>query len=243
VEEARVFVRRPLLALVAAFALAGCERAPEPAALPRLVVDAPAFDFGQLPQGAPIEHGFDVRNDGGAPLTIIDLRTACDCAATLDGPHDLPAGARATLRVRCATDTTPGPQRRTVTVYSNDPEHRVLVLVVTGTVALEAAADPSRAYLGSVPAGSEGARTIALRAGNDGVRFFGAEGGAPQLRARVADVENGPAVIIAGVPDAPLGPFKTVVRVHTTSRARPVIEVPIAGTVTAPSPSGAGSAP
>ena len=147
-------VRRAPLALLVV-ALAGCEPAPEPVALPRLVVDAPAFDFGQLPQGAPIEHGFDVRNDGGAPLTIIDLRTASDCTATLDGPRDLPAGARATLRLRCATDTTPGPQRRTVTVYSNDPEHRAMVLVVTGTVALEAAA-ARRVYLGPVPAGSEG---------------------------------------------------------------------------------------
>jgi len=235
-------VRRAPLALLVAV-LAGCEPAPELVALPRLVVDAPAFDFGQLPQGAPIDHGFDVRNDGGAPLTIIDLRTACDCTATLDGPHDLPAGARATLRLRCATDTTPGPQRRTVTVYSNDPEHRAMVLIVTGTVALEAAADPPRVYLGSVSAGSDGARTVALRAGNDGVRFVGAEGGAPQLRARLADGDDGPAVIIDVVPDAPLGPFQTVVRVHTTSRARPVVEVPIAGTVTAPSPPAAGGAP
>jgi hypothetical protein len=50
-------------------------------------------------------------------------------------------------------------------------------------------------------------------------------------------------MIIDVVPEAPLGPFQTVVRVHTTSRARPVVEVPIAGTVTAPSPPAAGSAP
>ncbi len=229
---------------MAAIALAGCGPAPEPVAPPRLVVAAPAFDFGQVPQGVPIEHVFDLSNEGGAPLTIIDLRTACDCAATLDGPHDLPAGARAALHLRCATDTTPGPQRRTVTLYSNDPEHRALVLVVTGTVALEAAADPPRVYLGAVPAGGEAVRVVALRAGNDGVRFVGADGGAPQLRARVQDVEDGRALVLDTAADAPPGPFQTVVRVHTTSARRPVIEVPIAGTIAmATTPAATGSVP
>src|SRR5438128_2353786 len=62
-------------------ALPGCGGAPEPAAPPRLSVAEPAHDFGQLPQGVPIEHEFDLVNAGGAPLTLIDLRTACDCAA------------------------------------------------------------------------------------------------------------------------------------------------------------------
>jgi hypothetical protein len=245
VEQARVPAARCApLALLIAIALVACGRAPEPAAPPRLVVDAPAHDFGQLPQGVPIEHVFDLANGGGAPLTLVDLRAACDCTATLDGPHDLPAGAHAALRLRCDTTSAPGPQRRTVTVYSNDPEHRALVLVVTGTVALVAAADPPRVYLGTVAAGSEAVRQVALRAGNDGIRFAAVEGGAPQLRARLADVEGGRALVL-DVPDgAPLGPFQTVLRVHTTSAARPAIEIPVAGTIAPPTtPPAGGSAP
>jgi hypothetical protein len=242
VEQARVSAaRRVLLALLL---LAACERAPEPAAPPRLVVTEPAHDFGQLPQGAPIEHAFDLGNGGGAPLTIIDLRAACDCTATLDGPHDLPAGVHAVLRLRCDTSNAPGPQRRTVTVISNDPEHRALVLSVTGTVALVAAADPSRVYLGTVAAGSEAVRLVALRAGNDGVRFLGVEGGPPQLHAHLEDLESGPTLVLDTTADAPLGPFQTVLRVHTTSAARPAIEIPVAGIIAAPTtPTASGSAP
>lgn len=229
------------LALLAAMA---CGRARAPAAPPRLVVDAPTRDFGQLPQGVPIEQVFDLANGGGAPLTLIDLRTACDCAATIAGPHDLPAGAHVALRLRCDTASAPGPQRRTVTVYSNDPDHRALVLAVTGTVALIAAADPPRVYLGTVAAGSEAVRQIALRAGNDGIRFVAVEGGAPRLRARLVAGEDGPALVLDTAADAPPGPFQTVLRVLTTSAARPAIEIPVAGTIAAPTPLGAGgSAP
>ena len=235
--------RRPPLALLAALALAGCGRAPEPAAPPRLVVAEAAHDFGQVPQGAPVEHAFALRNDGGAPLTLIDLRAGCDCTVTLDGERDLPAGGRATLHLRCDTSNAPGPQRRTVTVTSNDPARRALVLELTGTVALVAAADPPRVYLGTVAPGSAAARTVALRAGNDGVRFVSVAGGAPQLRARLADVDGARALVLDIAADAPPGPFQTTVRVHTTSPARPVIEVPVAGIVAAPGATPSGSAP
>lgn len=217
--------------VLALLALVGCERVRGPAAPPRLTVTKPAHDFGQLPQGAPIEHVFDLANSGGAPLTLIDLRTACDCMATIEGPHDLPAGAHAALRLRCDTSTTPGPQRRTVTIYSNDPDHRALLLEVTGTVALIAAAEPPRLYLGPVAAGSDAVRVVTLRAGNDDVRFLGVEGGAPQLRPRLADGENGRVLIVDTADDAPLGPFQTTLRVLTASAARPVVEIPVAGTI------------
>jgi hypothetical protein len=199
-------------------------------------------DFGQVPQGAPIEYRFDVSNGGGAPLTLIDLRTACDCTAAIEGPRDLPAGAHAAVRLRCDTSTTPGPQRRTVTVYSNDPEHRALLLVLTGNVALIAAAEPPRVYLGPVAPGTNAARVVALRAGNDGVRFLGVEGGAPQLRPHLEDLDGARVLIVDTAPDAPLGPFNTALRVLTTSPARPVIEIPIAGTIGAATTPTAGSA-
>jgi hypothetical protein len=225
-------------------ALSACGRGPEPVAPPRLTVARPAHDFGQLPQGSPIEHVFDLVNSGGAPLTLIDLRTACDCTASIEGPRDLPAGARAALRLRCDTSAAPGPQRRTVTVYSNDPEHRALLLEVTGTVALVAAADPPRLYLGPVAAGSEAVRMVTLRAGNDGVRFFAVEGGAPHLHAHLEDVAGRRVLIVDTAADAPPGPFQTTLRVLTASAARPVIEIPVAGTVGPPAtPTAAGAAP
>jgi len=37
---------------------------------PRVVVDKPVFDFGELPQGQKIAHAFILKNAGDADLTI-----------------------------------------------------------------------------------------------------------------------------------------------------------------------------
>jgi len=233
-------VARPLSAAAAALAalalLIGCAPEPPPAVPPpRLAFAATAHDFGRVPQGAPVEHDFAFVNDGGAPLSVSQLRTACDCTAELIGAPDVPPGGGGAVRARCDTGAAPGPQRRTVTVYSNDPAQRAVLLTLTGTVALEAAAEPARVWLGAVPAGAARLREVALRAGNDGLRFVGASSGAPQLAVRVADAAAGRVLVIGTTPDASPGPFTAVVRVHTTSPARPALDVPVAGIVVAPS--------
>lgn len=229
---------RRFASLALLLGVAACREAPAPVTPPRLAVVAAAHDFGQVPQGTPIEHAFEVSNEGGAPLTLIDLRAACDCAVTLEGPPDLPPGGHAALRLRCDTTAVAGPLRRTVTVQTNDPERRTALLSVTGTVALEAVAEPARVYLGTLPPGTADARRVALRAGNDGVRFLSVSGGAPQVRARLEDGDGGRVLVIATDDAAPPGPFQSAVRVHTTSAKRPLIEVAVAGIIAAPSPAG-----
>ena len=234
--------RRALGALLAALA-AGCgPEAPPPSAPPRLVFTATAHDAGPLPQGAPIEHTFAFRNDGGAPLTIIQLRPGPGCEATLGGGSDIAPGAVGTIRSRCETADWPGPQRRTVTVYSNDPQQRAALLLLTGTVALEAVAEPARVYLGPVPRGAAALRRVALRSGNDGLRFTTASCPAAQLTARVVDADRGRALLLGTAAAAAPGPFETVVRVHTTSPARPFVDVPVAGIIVAPDPGAAHTA-
>jgi hypothetical protein len=211
----------------------GRETAP-PVAPPHLAFAAPSYDFGRVPQGAPVEHDFAFVNDGGAPLSVTELRVACDATAVLVGPMELPPGGRGTVRARFDTTAAPGTQRRTVTVYSNDPQQRAVLLTLTGTVALEAAAEPAQVFLGTVPAGVEQIRAVALRAGNDGLRFLGASSAAPQLAVHVADGADGRELVIGTRPDAAPGPFTAVVRVHTTSPVRPMLDVPVAGIVAAP---------
>lgn len=228
-------MRRPLPALLAVL-LGGCQpAAPPPSAPPHIAVaPGPQHDFGRVPQGVPVEHTFALTNTGGAPLTIIAVQPGCDCTAALDGPSDLPAGAAVALVVRCDTSRGAGPQRRTVTVFSNDPEQRALLLALTGNVALEAAAEPARVYLGPLPPGTTAPRRVTLRAGSDAVRFFAASGGAPWVQARLVEANGGRALELATAPDAPPGPFTTVVRVQTTNPARPAIEVPVAGIIASP---------
>ena len=213
---------------------AACEAdAPPRLAPPHLAFSSTAHDFGRVPQGVPVEHDFAFTNDGGTPLTVAQLRVACDSEAAVVGASDVPPGGRGTVHARFDTSAAPGPQRRTVTVYSNDPTQRAVLLTLTGTVALDAAADPPSVYLGPVPPGAARLREVALRAGSDGLRFVGASSAAPQLSVGVIDGADGRALTIGTAADAPPGAFTAVVRVHTTSPTRPLIEVPVAGIVDA----------
>ncbi|MDX2165927.1 MAG: DUF1573 domain-containing protein [Deltaproteobacteria bacterium] len=217
--------------------LASCGRdSAPPAAPPHLAFAATAHDFGRVPQGTAVEHEFPFVNDGGATLSITELRVACDAAAVLVGPGEVPPGGRGAVRARFDTAAAPGAQQRTVTVYSNDPTQRAVLLTLAGSVALDAAAEPAQVYLGTVPPGAELAQSVALRAGNDAVRFLGASSAAPQLAVRLADAADGRALLIGTVAGAAPGPFTAVVRVHTTSPTRPLLEVPVAGIIAAPTP-------
>lgn len=164
----------------------------------------------------------------------MELRTGCDCSAALVGPRDVPPGGSGLVQARCATDANAGPQRYTVTVYSNDPEAPAVVLALTGTVAVTAAAEPARVYLGIVAPGVGAAQQVALRAGSDALRFVGASTDAPQLTVRIGDGPAGGRILVIGTaPAAPTGPFQAVVRVHTTDPTRPFIGVPVAGIIDA----------
>jgi hypothetical protein len=220
--------------------LGGCDEVGlAPAAPPRLAFAETTYDFGRVVQGTPVEHRFALTNQGGTDLTIMNLRTAYDCQATLIGGAEIaPQGAGA-VQARFDSGAVYGPQRRTITVYSNDPSQRAVMLTVTGEVLLDVAADPPRVYLGVVPPGAPALRAVALRAGSDGVHIGPPQVEAPQLTVQLADAADGDAaalLMIGTARDAPSGPFSATVRVPTTSPSHPVLRIAVTGIIAADAP-------
>lgn len=239
------------MALLAAILLSGCDELglgepPPPKAPPRLAFTETAYDFGRVAQGAPVEHHFTFVNDGDTALSIVDLRAACDNQVTLLGGPEIAPHAGGAVYGRFDTDAVFGPQRRTITVYSNDPTQRAVLLTLIGEVVLDVAADPPQVYLGAVPPGVPVVREVALRSGNDALRIGVPQSEAPHLTLRLGDAPDGSAAAILAIgtaPNAPPGPFKAEVRVPTTSAQHPLLRVTVAGTIdpAAPVPRGAGS--
>jgi len=239
------------MALFVATLLSGCDElglgaAPPPKAPPRLAFSETAYDFGRVAQGVPVEHHFTFVNDGGGALSIIDLRAACDNQVTLVGGSEIAPHAGGAVHGRFDTDAVFGPQRRTITVYSNDPTRPAVLLTVAGEVVLDVVADPPQVYLGAVPPGVQVIREVALRTGSDAVRIGVPQVETPHLTLRLDDAVDGSAaavLVIGTAPDAPPGPFKTEVRVPTTSAQHPVVRIAVAGTIdpAAPTPRAAGS--
>lgn len=200
---------------------------------PRLDIAETRHDFGRVPQGTAVRHVFAVRNGGDLVLDVIRLRSAPDCAARLLGPSEVAAGGTAAIEAVFETDAVFGPERRTVTVYSNDPRQPAVVLALVGEVQLEAAARPAAAYVGTVQRGKRSAREVTI-ATAEGVRVESIEGGGPYIEIEALPArppEDGAKLAIAAAPNAPLGSFRQEIRVRTSSPRFPLLVVPVTGTI------------
>lgn len=74
-----------------------------------------------------------VGNAGDAPLRVSRVKACCGAKASLDEP-EIPAGTSSVLRVGLNPGANPGPFRKAVTLYSDDPKRPVLILPLTGAV-------------------------------------------------------------------------------------------------------------
>lgn len=226
--------RSALLVVIVALGGFGCagtgddDRRP-----PRIEFENARHDFGQVDQGSVVDAEFAFRNGGEFDLEIADLRAAADCAARVDGQTRIRPGRSGVIRASFETGAVFGPQQRSVTVYSNDPEQRMITLELRGEVLLDIAADPPRLYAGPVLRGAPVPRAIAVRA-EGATRVTAVRTSEPLLKAELleaADVSSAPIVAVAISADAPLGPFGADVELVTTSARHPVLRVPVSGIV------------
>jgi len=63
---------RPFAALALALLTAVASLAQSGAA-PKIVIDSPSFDFGEVKAGAPLRHTFKVKNEGKGELKILNV--------------------------------------------------------------------------------------------------------------------------------------------------------------------------
>ena len=77
------------------------------------------FEFGEVDEGAVIEHRFRFTNTGAVPLVISDVRSTCGCTVA-DWPKDLiDPGATGEIEVRFNTQNKKGGQEKPVTITAN----------------------------------------------------------------------------------------------------------------------------
>jgi hypothetical protein len=205
-------------------------RAPTP---PRIVFSATEHDFGPVEQGTRVRHTFRFVNQGEQDLSIGELRSACDCDAKSEGSRVVPPGSDGTINVEFNTEEVFGSQRRTVTVYANDPESMVTILTLTGDVILDVAADPPRLYVGRLLPGASFWREIAALVAAS-VEILSVETEGDRVSASsgpLADGRRGRRIQIAVASDAAAGPFQEAVVVRTSSARRPVVRIPVVGVV------------
>lgn len=100
-----------------------------------IAFQATKHDFGTIKQeDGDVTAYFEFTNTGNAPLLISNVRTSCGCTRPTWPTHPIEPGQSGTISATYRASTRPNYFQKTITVYSNDPEHATTTLTITGNV-------------------------------------------------------------------------------------------------------------
>lgn len=208
---------------------------------PRAVALEPIKDFDVVPKGENVEHAFEIKNEGDAPLQITNVRPACGCTVVRFDQEIAPGEIGKIYSVMDTTDFT-GPISKSIAVFTNDAENPKLQLVVKAKVKPFIGVRPG--YARYIYVQGEEVRPIPQTIYTaDGADFKILEVKAPYDYLEVAhhvaseeeryDKAEGQqhVVDIELATDAPIGALREYVEVKTTHPKQPMIRIPISGFV------------
>ncbi|KKX47253.1 MULTISPECIES: DUF1573 domain-containing protein [Sphingobacterium] len=79
----------------------------------------PAFDFGQIKEGAEVTHTFTLKNTGNAPLIISEVRASCGCTQPEFSKSPVLPGKTSDIKVTFKSEGQVGKQQKIITIHSN----------------------------------------------------------------------------------------------------------------------------
>jgi hypothetical protein len=128
--RARRIVLIALLALTAAASFA----APIAAKGPKIVFKEDAWNFGRAKMGADLVHEFSFKNEGDAPLKIINVETSCGCTAALVSDKKVDPGKSGKIKVTFSTQGYAGEVVKYIYVETDDPAQPRVQLKITAAI-------------------------------------------------------------------------------------------------------------
>ena len=98
------------------------------------VFDEAIHDFGKISKDSSVKYTFNFKNTGKSTLVIERIKTSWGCTGTLLSDKEIPAGGSGKLEIELHTDMKIGEIIKTIYVYTNDPDHKMIKLVIKATV-------------------------------------------------------------------------------------------------------------
>ncbi len=114
---------------------------------PKAVVQQKVHDFGDIKQGEIVKASFIISNSGGDLLRIEDVRASCGCTAGKPEKTELKPGESTKLEVTFNSKGRRGLQQQRVTINTNDPDNRELILTIKCNVVLPEQSKTSAPHL------------------------------------------------------------------------------------------------
>ncbi|MHC4444870.1 MAG: DUF1573 domain-containing protein [Planctomycetota bacterium] len=200
---------------------------------PQLVIlNSTQQHTGRHKPGETVKYEIRYRNNGKKPLQLTAVKPLTEnLKVEQDATNQLQYGAIGILKCEFKVPTQSGEFTNQLTIESNDPKHPKM------SVTLKSLARP---YLEIAPAtGVDFSRKTNTHSmprlatvvynGPGTIEYKGAESSSPKFEATVTPIGNGPyaKVIVTAKPPFDLGVNKAVIRIKTTCKAQPVVEIPV----------------
>ncbi len=106
----------------------------ELAKAPKAVFAETEFDAGEVLEGQTVERRFTVKNEGKSDLVIESVKASCGCTAVEPADKVLKPGQSTQIIARFDSRGRTGPQHKTITVETNDPQNPRQILHLKATV-------------------------------------------------------------------------------------------------------------
>lgn len=83
------------------------------------LLDSATYQFGEVKEGAVVEHSFKFKNGGQFPLIINNVTASCGCTIPEWPREPIAPNQESAIKVQFNTKGKPGQQVKTITVYAN----------------------------------------------------------------------------------------------------------------------------
>lgn len=184
-------------------------------------VAQPSYDFGVVFQGAQVKHTFELINKGPGTLTIGSVQTSCGCTVAQPTRHQVQPGESSDIAAVFETSSDKGPAQRMITVHTNDPQHKEVILTIKGDVKVKVDAAPVPLVFTGVKHGTEATRDILVTdmVNRAPFKINSISSSNPNLRVEErprTDGKPGAILRVTLLKSAPAGPFADQIRVATS---------------------------
>lgn len=202
----------------------------------------PEHDFGVMPRGARLVHDFPFVNHLREPVTVMRVEVSCGCVAARAATTEIAPGERGTIVAEIDSSKVFGRREVAVTVLFRTASdyYAEARLRVGATIPEDLAMSPGFVDFGFVaPGGVKDAVLAIERRGVTGFRVTRMVSAYRHIEAELREVAREGDVVRYELrarlkPDAPIGPIRAEIRLHTNDPSRDAIPVLVAGLVRPP---------
>jgi hypothetical protein len=184
---------------------------------PKLVCDAPEYDFGTRDNAETVEHTFLLRNAGDLTLEISNVRPACGCTVASISERSVPPGGESRVTARLSLAGRSGAQHKTMVVESNDPTQPQFTLLLKGTAGSAVDVQPTHLMYGQIDAGAQPTGVVTITGASTTFQVTGVTSSTEQITATLETVTEGQSYRLLVSPREPLQPGQLSGLLHVTT--------------------------